>query len=192
MEYIHGLARHRKTVRKFSGEPVNLEEVIDAIEVALQAPSGKNAQPWRFLVITDPEVRRQVREASEGGEKDFYERVSGEFKEWLHSQGLSWQKPFLEEAPLLVLVFSEARAPYSKESVWLAIGYLLLALEEKGLVTVTYTPSNTKRVLEALDIPTGFNLEAVLPIGYSEDDSLKRGKRSLEEMTYLNRWDAPI
>jgi nitroreductase len=185
---ILSLARARRSVRRYSGEPVDLEEVIYALKAASQAPSGSNRQPWRFMIVTDQEVKARIREASESGEREFYARVSAEWGRWLAGKGLSWSKPFLEEAPMLVLVFSEMGAPYHRESVWLATGYVLLALQERGLETLTYTPSDAKRVAESVGVPTGFSLEAVLPIGFSIDAEEKETRRKVSEITFLNRW----
>jgi nitroreductase len=163
------LAIRRKSVRSFSSESVSLEDVLGALEVAAQAPSGANRQPWRFLILTDPDLRFRVREACEKGEKDFYDSVDGEFREWLLAQGLNWRKPFLEEAPLLVVVLMDEDAPYARESVWVAVGFLQLALEERSLSTLTYTPSDTYLPLRELDAPEGFKLEAILPVGFPSD-----------------------
>lgn len=182
------LARRRKTVRRFSSKPVNLKDVLVALEAACQAPSGANTQPWRFLIVTDPQIRRRVRETCEEGEKKFYSAVRGDLKLWLSARGFSWEKPFLKDAPLLILVFSEAKAPYATESVWSAIGYILLGLEELGLGTVTYTPSITKGVLEAMSIPEGYRLEAILPVGVSADSKPKEPRLNLQDVSYLNQW----
>lgn len=182
------LATSRKSVRKFSGDPVSLEDVLQALEASTQAPSGANQQPWRFIVLTDPDLRSRVREACERGEKEFYKTVSGEFREWLLAQGLSWRKPFLEEAPILVAVLIDEGAQYARESVWVAVGFILLSLEERGLSTVTYTPSNTDLPLRELDAPEGFKLETILPIGYSADDTPKKPRYRLDEVVFLNKW----
>lgn len=182
------LARRRRTARRFSPEPVDLGDVLSALEAACQSPSGANWQPWRFVIVTDPDARRRIREACERGEREFYSSVDGELRRWLLERGFSWRKPFLEEAPLLVLVLSDTVAPYPTQSVWLAIGYVLLALEEHGLATVTYTPSRTKGVLDEVDAPEGFNLEAILPIGVSGDERPKEPRIGLDEVSYLNSW----
>lgn len=186
------LARRRKTVRKFSSSLVNLNEVLLALEAACQAPSGANTQPWRFVIVTDPQKKRRIREICENGEKEFYSKVRGELRGWLLSKGFSWKKPFLEEAPLLVLVFSEKKAPYSTHSVWLAIGYILLALEELGLSTVTYTPSNPTGILDEVNAPEEFRLEAILPIGFSADEKAKESRFSALDVSFLNSWSNPI
>jgi len=120
--------------------------------------------------VTDPQIKRRIRKACEQGEKEFYSQVKGELREWLLRRGLNWRKPFLEEAPLLTLIFSEKKAPYSIQSVWLAVGYVLLVIEELGLGTVTYTPSITKGVLDVLAVPEDFRLEVILPVGFSADE----------------------
>jgi len=188
INYIFDLAKNRKTIRKFSPAQLNMQEVFIALEAGCQAPSGANSQPWRFIVITESCIKRKIREVCETGEREFYSKVSGELRKWLLDRGFSWKKPFLEDAPLLVLILSEIEKPYSKESVWLAIGYILLALEEEGLGTVTYTPTSAERVLKEVGIPEGFRLEAILPIGASADVRKKEPRLDLDEVTYLNTW----
>jgi nitroreductase len=178
----HELAKSRKTVRQFKEESVPLDLLKKALEVAIQAPSGANYQGWYFLIIKDPELKKRVRIASEEGEKEFYKNVSGDWRDWLNESKINWKKPYLEDAPVLVTVLARNDVPYSSESVWLAIGYMLLALEEIGLATVTYTPSNLKLVEDELPIPDGYRLEAVLPIGYSDDDKPKENREDLENL----------
>lgn len=190
--YTLDLAKRRKTVRKFTSDPVNLKDILLVLETACQAPSGANFQPWRFLVIMDPQVKRSIRHRCEQGEKEFYSRVRGKLKRWLSAIGLKWEKPFLEEAPLLIIVFSQKRAPYSTESVWVAIGYILLALEELGLGTITYTPSTTKLVSNEIGIPDEFRLEAILPVGISADEKAKETRLELHEVAYLNCWGSRL
>jgi nitroreductase len=184
------LAQERKTVRSFSDKGVDVRDVKLALEVASQAPSGANYQPWRFLVITDPEIKERVKWASEEGEKEFYDKVSGDWAEWLDSKEINWRKSYLVEAPILVAILGENGVPYSKESVWLSIGYMLLALEEMGLATVPYTPSGPSKVLNVLDTPDGFRLEAILPIGYSMDGKPKEERMKLDKVYRLNQWSS--
>ena len=188
VDYVYTLAKRRKTVRQFTSRPVDENEVITAVKTACQAPSGANAQPWRFIGVTDATRKRNIRKACEDGERAFYATVKGEWRAWLLARGFTWSKPFLEEAPLLLLVFSQENAPYAIPSVWLAIGYLLLAIEERGLGTVTYTPSSTQGVLDEMDIPEGWRLEVILPIGFSAEQHAKEPRRSLDEVLYINSW----
>jgi len=182
------LAKRRKTVRRFSSDPVDLRDILVALEASCQAPSGANYQPWRFLIVTDPGIKRRVRQVCESGEREFYSNLRGKLKKWLLSKGLSWNKAFLEGAPFLILVFSDSKAPYSIQSVWLAIGYILLALEELGLSTVPYTPSITKTIQDEIGIPDGFRLEAILPVGVSADEKPKEPRLGIHEVSYMNLW----
>jgi len=186
------LAKGRRSVRRYSDEKVALDDILYALKVARLAPSGANEQPWRFIVVDDDDVKKRIREACERGERHLYDSVKGEFKRWLLSQGLSHEKPFLEGAPYLVVVLMNASAKYARESVWVAIGHMLLALEEKGLSTLVYTPSNTVYPLDELDAPSGFKLEAILPVGHSDDESPRTGRRELSETAFMNSWGNPI
>jgi len=186
------LATNRKSVRRFSAKPVPMDDILYALDVARQAPSGANEQPWRFIIVTDPGLKKRIRDASERAERVLYANVKGDFREWLLGHGLSHEKPFLEEAPLLVAVLMVSSAQYARESVWVAVGHFLLALEERGLSTIVYTPSNTALPLAELDSPQGFKLEVILPVGYSDDDTPKESKKDLDEIAFLNRWDEKI
>ncbi|MBN1682973.1 nitroreductase family protein [Candidatus Bathyarchaeota archaeon] len=188
MSTVLKYATKRRTIRKFDSNPINIEDVLMALKIGAQAPSGANYQPWRFIIIDDPKLKRRIREASEDGEKEFYKKVSGDWAEWLESKKLNPSKPFLEEAPLLVVVLAQNGIPYSTESVWTAIGYILLALEELNLSTVTYTPSDTKRVLEVLNVPETFRLEAILPIGKSNDTKIKEPRYEISDLVRFNNW----
>lgn len=186
------LAKSRRSVRRYSDENVTLDDILYALKVASLAPSGANEQPWRFIVVDDTDLKKRIRAACERGERHLYNSVKGEFKQWLLSQGLSHEKPFLEGAPYLVVVLMNASAKYARESVWIAIGHMLLALEEKGLSTLVYTPSNTVYPLDELDAPAGFKLEAILPVGRSDDESPRTGRRELSETAFMNSWGNSI
>uniref|UniRef100_A0A7C4BAI4 Nitroreductase family protein n=1 Tax=Thermofilum pendens TaxID=2269 RepID=A0A7C4BAI4_THEPE len=185
-----GLAERRRSVRAYAASPIKLEDVVYALKAAIQAPSGANQQPWRFVVITDPEVKAEVRRVCEEGEKKFYASVKGELREWLEERGFTWRKSFLTEAPVLVAVFAETGKPYAVQSVWLAIGYMLLALEERELGSLTYTPPNPGEVARVLGAPPGYTLQAVIPVGKSIDPKPKEPRMRLEQAAYLNKWGA--
>ncbi|AIY89343.1 Nitroreductase family protein [Geoglobus acetivorans] len=180
------IASRRKTVRKFSSESFDLSLIIESIDVAKEAPSGKNAQPWHFVVVRDPKLKENIRKVCEDSEKKFYSNVRGELAEWLKSKGLSWKKPFLTEAPYIIAIFAYKKAPYSRESVWLAVGYLLLALEERGLASLTYTPPNRDEVAQLLKCPPEYRLEVLIPVGFSEDDKAKEPRKNIDEITSLD------
>lgn len=189
---VEELATSRKTARMFSRSPVNLEDVLYCIRVAAQAPSGANRQPWRFVLVDDSEIKKKARAACEDQEKRHHESVETSLKEWFRSKNITWQKPFLTDAPILLTVFSDQEMPYATESTWLAIGYTILALEERSLSTLTYTPSYPENVRGVFNAPEQYNLEAILPIGYSMDTKLKEPRRPFLLSVYRNVWNTPL
>lgn len=183
------LAARRRTVREFKGDPVSIEDILYCIKVAVQAPSGANRQPWRFILIEDPKLKERLREACEEEEKLFHKDVEADLRGWLKLKGITWRKTFLTEAPVLLAVFSNREMPYAKESTWLAIGYLLLALEEKGLSTVTYTPPYPERLRDLFSAPEEYALETILPIGHPANHGSKKERRLYQSFVYRNSWN---
>ena len=164
----------RRTVRDFSTDPIPLEAVRQAVRAAATAPSGANVQPWRFVVVTDPERKRLLRQGAEEEERRFYEdRASQEWLEALAPIGTDWRKPFLEDAFAIVAVFEvhkgddEPRPYYVKESVGIAVGILLTALHQAGLATLTHTPSPMKWINEVLERPAHERPYVLIPVGYA-------------------------
>lgn len=169
----------RRTVRDFSARPVPSEVIEHAIRAAATAPSGANLQPWRFVVVADPERKRRLREAAEQEEQEFYERrASQEWLEALAPLGTDWRKPFLEDAPAVIIVFEVHKGPetprpyYVKESVGIAVGFLLAGLHQAGLATLTHTPSPMKFLNEVCDRPQEERAYVVIPVGYPADDAM--------------------
>ena len=184
LERSHGFLermRLRRTVREFSREPVPSELVENAIATAGTAPSGAHLQPWTFVVVADPEVKRRIRVAAEEEERRSYEsRMPDEWLEALRPVGTDWQKPHIEEAPYLIVVFEQAygrRADgsklkhyYVKESVGIAVGFLLASLHEAGLATLTHTPSPMGFLREILGRPENERPYVLIPVGYPVED----------------------
>lgn len=177
--------RTRRTVRDFAPDPVPLAVIEDAVRVAASAPSGANQQPWHFVVVSDPEVKRQIREAAEQEERAFYEhRAPDEWLEALAPLGTDWHKPFLEIAPYLIVVFREdyglegeptgeqkRKHYYVMESVGIACGMLLAALHLAGLATLTHTPSPMGFLSRILKRPKNEKAYLLIPVGYPAPDA---------------------
>jgi nitroreductase len=169
----------RRSVREFSSEPVPLAVLDECIAAAGSAPSGANRQPWTFVVVTDPAVKRAIRIGAEAEEKEFYEqRITPEWKQALEPFGTTWRKPFLEEVPALIVVFRHAydleegekkTNYYTVESVGIAVGFLIAALHVAGLATLTHTPSPMKFLAEILGRPGNEKPYVLLPVGYPLD-----------------------
>ncbi|MFF4239900.1 nitroreductase family protein [Actinomadura geliboluensis] len=169
----------RRTVRDFSSRPVPPDVVEHAIRAAATAPSGANLQPWRFVVITDAERKKRLREAAEREEREFYERrASQEWLDALAPLGTDWRKPFLEDAPAIIVVFEVHKGPdtprpyYVKESVGIAVGFLLAGLHQAGLATLTHTPSPMRFLNEVCERPQEERAYVVIPVGYPADDAM--------------------
>ena len=193
-EDFHERIRTRRSVRKFSSEPVPFELIENAIRCAAAAPSGANKQPWSFVVIRDPETKRRIREAAEAEEKENYEkRFPDGWLEDLEQLGTDWHKEFLETAPYLIVVFAQdygldgerkRKHYYVQESVGLAAGFLLAALHLSGLATLTHTPSPMGFLARLLDRPKNERPFLLIPVGYPAEDAevpaLK--KKSLDDV----------
>ncbi len=169
--------RLRRTIRDFSSDPVP-DEVIDlALEAAASAPSGANMQPWTFVVVKDPALKREIRVAAE---KEEYENYNGRMpEEWLRALAplqTDWHKEFLEIAPALIVVFkhdygfsaegTKVSHYYVNESVGIACGFLLAALNAAGVSTLTHTPSPMGFLREILSRPKNEKPYLLIPIGY--------------------------
>ena len=163
----------RRTVRDFDDRPIPDGVLEEAIRVAATAPSGAHVQPWRFVIVTDPDVRARLRAAAEAEEREFYTRRAS--PEWLAALGpleTDADKPFLETAPALIAVFEVHRGPHSplpyyvKESVGIAVGFLLAALHVAGLSTLTHTPSPMRFLNDILGRPAEERGFLLIPVGY--------------------------
>ncbi|HZE70910.1 MAG TPA: nitroreductase family protein [Pyrinomonadaceae bacterium] len=175
--------QRRRTVRQFSNRPVSRDVIEQCIRAAATAPSGANLQPWHFVVISDPSVKRQIRLAAEEEEKEFYTRRAP--KEWLEALaplGTDEHKEFLEIAPYLIAVFVErygelpTGAPvkhyYPKESVGIACGVLITAIQQVGLASLTHTPSPMKFLNQILGRPGNESPFLLLVVGYPAKDAI--------------------
>ncbi|GGQ59457.1 oxidoreductase [Kitasatospora griseola] len=175
---FHEVMAQRRTVRDYSTRPLP-EGVLEwAIRTASTAPSGAHVQPWRFVVVTDPERKRRLREAAEAEEREFYaHRASEEWLAALAPIGTDWRKPFLEDAPAVIVVFEVHKGPnsprpyYTKESVGIAVGLLLASLHQAGLATLTHTPSPMRFLNEVCERPQEERAAYVIPVGYPADDA---------------------
>jgi nitroreductase len=175
--------RARRTVRQFSDRPVPRELIEACLRTAGSAPSGANRQPWHFVVVEDPAIKRRIREAAEREEHEFYtQRAPREWLEALEPLGTDEHKPFLERAPYLIAVFAEhyavdaggrkVRNYYATESVGIATGLLVAAVHHAGLASLTHTPSPMRFLNEILGRPANERPFLILVVGYPERDAV--------------------
>jgi len=171
----------RRTIRDFSDRPIPIEIIENAILTASSAPSGANKQPWYFVIVKDPVVKKKIRIAAEKEEKEFYEhRAPKYWLEDLNQFGTDWHKPFLEIAPYLIVVFKQSydlwkngkqKNYYVNESVGIASGFLLTALHNAGLSTLTHTPSPMGFLEKILKRPENEKAVLLIPVGYPAENA---------------------
>ena len=169
----------RRTVRNFSSKSIPIQAVENAVRAAASAPSGANKQPWHFVVVKNPLVKKKIRVAAEKEEKEFYEhRAPDYWLEDLNQFKTDWRKPFLEKAPVLIAVFRQSYVDlgstkkknyYVSESVGISCGFLLAALHSAGLATLTHTPSPMGFLEKILNRPKNEKAFLLIPVGYPSE-----------------------
>ena len=186
----------RRSVRMFSADPVPRELIELAIMTGSTAPSGAHQQPWTFVAVGDPEVKRQIRIAAEEEERQSYEggRMPAEWLAAVAPLGTDWHKPFLETVPWIVVLFEQVHGwfpdgsvrkhYYARESVGIACGLFVAAVHQMGLVTLTHTPSPMGFLSSILQRPKNERPFVLLPIGYPADDCVvpELRRKSLDEV----------
>jgi len=175
-EVYYYMMDDRRSVREFSDEPVDIEVIHNIIRTAGTAPSGAHKQPWTFCVVSDPEIKKQIRVAAEKEEyENYHGRMSDEWLDDLKTFGTDWHKPFLEIAPYLIIIFKKSydlidgekhKNYYVNESVGIAAGMLISAIHNAGLVTLTHTPSPMNFLQKILDRPENERAFLLLPVGH--------------------------
>ena len=169
----------RRSVRDFSDQPIDLEVIENIIKSAGTSPSGAHKQPWTFCVVSNPELKKKIREAAEEEEKLSYgSRMSDRWKADLEPLGTTWEKPFIEIAPYIIVVFKRAHETidgekrnnyYVNESIGIACGMLISAIHNAGLVTLTHTPSPMNFLTKILERPENERAYLLLPIGFAAE-----------------------
>lgn len=171
----------RRTVRDFSDKPVPKEVIENIIRTASTAPSGAHKQPWTFCVVSDAEIKKQIRLEAEKEEYESYHgRMPEEWLKDLRPLQTDWHKEFLETAPYLIVVFkksyelkpggSKCNVYYASESVGIACGFLLAAIHHAGLAALTHTPSPMNFLSKLLQRPENEKPFLLIPVGYPADE----------------------
>jgi len=177
---FYELMNRRRTVRQFSDRDIPDEVMEMLIMTGSTAPSGAHKQPWTFCVVRDKEIKRRIREAAEKEEQESYNnRMPDEWKQDLEVLGTNWEKPFLEIAPALIVVFRRSYEViddrklnnyYVTESVGIACGFLLAAIHNAGLVALTHTPSPMNFLSQILERPSNEKPFLLIPVGYPAEN----------------------
>lgn len=183
LEGFYSLMDRRRSLRYFSDRPVPKTTIEKIIRTAGTAPSGAHKQPWTFCAISNPSMKHSIREAAEKEEYDNYHgRMSASWLKDLEPFGTNWEKPFLEIAPWLIVVFKKAyditphgeqqKNYYVNESVGIACGLLIAAIHHAGLVTLTHTPSPMNFLQHLLERPENERPYLLIPVGHPAEDAV--------------------
>jgi nitroreductase len=188
----------RRSIRYFSDKGVPFEIIENIIRTAGTAPSGAHKQPWTFVVVQDPDLKSRIRKAAEEEERiNYTERMSKEWLRDLAPLGTDWEKPFLEIAPYLIVVFRQrygfsedgikSKHYYTSESVGISVGILIAAIHNAGLVTLTHTPSPMNFLKKILERPENEVPFVLLPVGYPAENATVPDihRKSLEDIMVL-------
>jgi len=181
-ERFHAQMALRRTTRHFSSDPVPRRLIELAVMTAGTAPSGAHRQPWRFVAIDDPKLKRRLREAAEKEEyKTYSERMTDEWREALHPLGTDHVKEHMTDAPWLVVLFAEKyglnpdgshrKNYYVDESVGIAAGMFIAAIHAMGLVTLTHTPNPMGFLRDVLGRGTNEKAVLLMPVGFPRADA---------------------
>jgi nitroreductase len=189
------LLQKRRSCRFFADQPVEKVVIENLIQVAASAPSGAHKQPWTFVAVENASLKSKIRQAAEAEEQAFYqERASEAWLKDLAPLGTNWEKPFLEDAPWLIVVFKKSydvendvklKNYYVNESVGIACGFLINAIHQCGLATLTHTPSPMAFLAEILERPSHEKPFLLLPVGFPADDAVvpKLSRKPLNEIS---------
>ncbi|MGI8889445.1 MAG: nitroreductase family protein [Chthoniobacterales bacterium] len=179
---FHAVMAQRRTVRDFSDRPVSREIIEDCLRTAGSAPNGANLQPWHFVAVSDPKLKNEIRLAAEVEEQEFYEkRAPNEWLEALAALGTDAKKPFLKTAPWLIAIFAQSyeilpdgrklKHYYATESVGIATGFLVAAVHQAGLASLTHTPSPMGFLNKLLNRPAHEKPFLLLVVGHPAEDA---------------------
>lgn len=190
----------RRSVRFFSSKSFPRVIIENIILTAGTAPSGANKQPWTYVVVDDPDLKKVIRKAAEKEEKEFYEnKITDEWRRDLEHLGTGWEKPYLEIAPYLIIAFKQdygldesgnkTKHYYVNESIGISLGFLISAIHNAGLVTLTHTPNPMTFIRDILKRPKNEKPVVILPVGFPDDNAVVPNihKKKLEEILVWNK-----
>lgn len=197
-EELLSFMKKRRTIRIFDKKTIPIEVIQNCITIAGTAPSGANTQPWTFVVVKDQKIKKSIRIEAEKVEEEFYShKISDEWRQCLKPLNLEIRKPFLEQAPYLICIFSQIygkdhegkkiKHHYTLESVGIATGFLITALHQLGIATLTYTPTSMEFLNQVLERPENEKPFMILVVGYpsSEYTLPKISKKELKDIMVI-------
>ncbi len=189
MELLN-LMKNRRSIRRYKKQAIALEKIYSVLDAGRYAPSGANQQPWIYILVTDATLKQQIRDEAEEIETKYHKTAPSQLQEWFKKQGITPEKPFLTDAPALIVVAGDTKAPYWLESTWISIAYILLQAENQKLGTLTYTPSDTTFLNTLLNIPSHYSVVAIIPVGYPAEIPITetRPRKPLKQTVHRNKY----
>ena len=178
---------NRRSIREFYNKKVPEEKLRSILKAGLLAPSGADQKPFVYIVVDDPVLKKKIRRFSETVDKKYYSTAPEWFKKWMKKKSISLEKNFLVDATFLIVVAGETAKPYWLESTWISIAYMILAAENEGLVSLTYTPTETDFLNDLLHLPQTFKPVVIIPIGYTKNKASKKTVVNGEKV-FLNKY----
>ena len=184
---LYELMENRRSIREFLNKKVPEEKLHSILKAGLCAPSGADQKPYVYMVVDDPFLKGEIKRLCESADKKYYANAPEWFKKWMKQKDISLEKNFLVDAPFLVIVAGEIDKPYWLESTWISLSYMILAVENEGLATLTYTPAETDFLNEQLHLPQAFKPVVILPIGYAKNKASKK-TAIIADKVFLNQY----
>jgi iodotyrosine deiodinase len=182
--------KRRRSVRKFKKDTFAIETLCSIVNAGLLAPSGADQSPYTIVIIDDEQLKKEIRKECELADKQFHEGAPNWLKEWFAKKGITSEKQFLTNAPFLVVIAGNTTMPYWLESTWIAIAYIILAAEDEGLATLTYTPGHMSFLRSLVDLPKEYEPVVIMPIGYSDESPVKDDDGNKEHRIFFNKYGA--
>ncbi len=165
---LYKLMENRRSTRGFLTKKVPVEKLQLILKAGQLSPSGADQKPFVYIIVDDANLKEKIKNFCEQADKKYYKSSPAWFKQWMKNKDVSLKKDFLVDAPLLLVIASETDKPYWLESTWISIAYVILAAENEGLATLTYTPMEMGFLNDVLDLPKSLKPVAVIPVGYAK------------------------
>jgi len=165
---LYELMKNRRSTREFLNKKVPEEKLNLILKAGRLAPSGADQKPYVYIVIDDMNLKKEIKQYCEDADKRYYDTSEEWFKKWMEKKNISLEKDFLVDAPYLIVVAGETDKPYWLESTWMSISYMILAAENEGLGTLTYTPAETDFIKDLLELSKKVVPVAIIPLGYEK------------------------
>jgi nitroreductase len=165
---LYELMKNRRSTRDFLNKEVSEEKLNLILKAGRLAPSGADQKPYVYIAVDDMALKKEIKQYCEDADKRYYDTSEEWFKKWVEKKNISLEKDFLVDAPYLIVVAGETDKPYWLESTWMSISYMILAAENEGLDTLTYTPAETDFIKYLLELPEKFVTVVIIPIGYAK------------------------